>query len=168
LRAAYEPALKAVAAHFRLKEPDDARDTVHQVAAYLLDVLARGRQTKRIRKAKQFLVRSAINTHKRRLAAARRLLLWDDLVEEKDRIRLECAASPAREPWEIVAAKELGAIAWAEMWRLPPGQRIVVHLRISGHSFRQIGRALGISAGAARDRAHRGLGKLRRRFGLAG
>jgi RNA polymerase sigma-70 factor (ECF subfamily) len=67
-----------------------------------------------------------------------------------------------QDPGDAVAARERGERVRAALDALPEPQRVVVHLhRIEGLGFAEIGRALGISEGAAKLRAFRAYERLR-------
>lgn len=67
---------------------------------------------------------------------------------------------------ESLAERELLAAALS---RLPSDRREALHLHhVVGLSFQEIGAVLGVSAGAAKLRAHRGMVELRELLGAAG
>jgi RNA polymerase sigma-70 factor (ECF subfamily) len=76
----------------------------------------------------------------------------------------EAVADPAERanPADAVSARERADRVRAALELLPEPQRVVVHLhRFEELGFAEIGRALGISEGAAKLRAFRGYGRLR-------
>jgi RNA polymerase sigma-70 factor, ECF subfamily len=75
----------------------------------------------------------------------------------------DCAEAPASaDPGEAAASEERADRVRGALDRLPEPQRLVVHLhRFEGLSFAEIGRALGITEGAAKLRAFRGYERLR-------
>jgi RNA polymerase sigma-70 factor (ECF subfamily) len=73
---------------------------------------------------------------------------------------------PRHDPGRAVLARERADRVREALGRLPEAQRAVVHLhRYEELSFAEIGRALGISEGAARIRAFRAYDRLRALLG---
>ncbi len=73
---------------------------------------------------------------------------------------------PGRDPASAVLVQERAERVRAALEHLPEPQRVVVHLhRFEELSFAEIGRALGISEGAARIRAFRAYDRLRSLLG---
>jgi len=69
---------------------------------------------------------------------------------------------PRDDPGEAAVAEERAERVRAALDRLSEPQRVVIHLhRFEGLSFGEVGRALGISEGAAKLRAFRAYGQLR-------
>jgi len=81
--------------------------------------------------------------------------------EELDGESLE-DPNPAGRPGELALEKERAERVRRALERLPEPQRAVVHLhRFEGLGFAEIGKALGISEGAAKLRAFRAYAQLR-------
>ena len=86
------------------------------------------------------------------------------LREDLDAERVERAADGEPGGPELASDRaDVASAVRAAMDRLPEGQRVVVHLhRLEGLSFEDIARMLGVSEGAARQRAFRGYIALRK------
>lgn len=70
--------------------------------------------------------------------------------------------NPAGQPGALALEKERAALVRRALERLPEPQRAVVHLhRFEGLGFAEIGKALGITEGAAKLRAFRAYAQLR-------
>jgi RNA polymerase sigma-70 factor (ECF subfamily) len=84
----------------------------------------------------------------------------------EDEEAADAAATPEADPGGALLAGELAGRVRAALESLPEPQRVVVQLhRFEGLSFAAIGRALGISEGAAKLRAFRAYARLRDALG---
>jgi RNA polymerase sigma factor (sigma-70 family) len=81
---------------------------------------------------------------------------------ELEEVEAEAAGDPVGGPGDAVLSRERAERVRLALDALPEAQRMVVHLhRFEELSFAEIGRALGISEGAAKLRAFRGYERLR-------
>lgn len=83
-------------------------------------------------------------------------------AELDEDVEAQAGGDPADGPGDAVLSHERAERVRLALDALPEGQRMVVHLhRFEELSFAEIGRALGISEGAAKLRAFRGYERLR-------
>jgi len=93
----------------------------------------------------------------------RRMRLAEDAGDEQVDRALAAAGQAEPDGAELFEGAELSARVRAALGRLPPSQRVVIELnRFEGLSLGEVGKALGISEGAAKLRAFRGYEQLRR------
>jgi RNA polymerase sigma factor (sigma-70 family) len=92
----------------------------------------------------------------------RRLRLAEDAGDEQVDRALEAAGRSEPDGEQLFEGAELSSRVRAALQRLPPSQRTVIELnRFEGLSLGEVGKALGISEGAAKLRAFRGYEQLR-------
>jgi RNA polymerase sigma factor (sigma-70 family) len=92
----------------------------------------------------------------------RRLRLAEDAGDEQVDRALAATGQSQPDGEELFEGAELSQKVRAAMSRLPPSQRVVVELnRLEGLSLAEVGKALGISEGAAKLRAFRAYEQLR-------
>ena len=163
---AYEPAVRRTTLRLGHGDLEEAREAVHSVILTLLDTQTRGVRKKAVTQAVAFLATSAVRSYQRS-QGMRREVLFSELGSEERRKLFEELPGPALPAAEEAAQRELAALAWRELLKLPPRQRAVLTLRMNGFSYADISRQLGITPGNARVHAHAGLSTLRRRFHVA-
>ncbi len=99
---------------------------------------------------------------RRRMVEARRLFRLEVVVDFTDSSGLD----ELEDVEERIDARTMGPELWARLDDLPAGERLAVILRVvQARPYAEVAEVLGCSEGAARMRVHRGLEKLRRRFG---
>lgn len=114
---------------------------------------------------KPYIIQAAVNELK--MEARNRRNGLPILRGEKNEIALANHCEPESNPATKAEDKELAALAWAEMLKLPDQQREVLTRRYRDDApFSQIGAALGIAEATARVHHHDGIEELRKRLWL--
>jgi RNA polymerase sigma factor (sigma-70 family) len=163
LGSLYEGVAQGCARRFKV-EPDDMRDSLHDVLVGLLE--REGRQTPEcgVDSWPGYLATATLRAYQRAKREARRVIPVCDL-NEKDRSKLfEERSSPIPEPWEIVSDQEILDRARDLIELLPLRQRSVLVLYLEGRSFGEIALSLGITPGNARFHKHAAIRSLRARL----
>lgn len=144
----------------RLDEKDDdvARDALHTV----LVRLAKGKSWE-FEDWKTYLTKCAVNEHHHEYRNGR-LILFSELSKE-DRGRLYEIPGPERTPADQAAEREISAILWKEIEKLPRRQRQVMTLDLEERTEEEIRAILGVkSLATVRSHRRKAFARLRKKL----
>lgn len=136
----------------RLGHPQTAEDVTQEVLVAVVEALPRFRGDSGGVVAFAFGIAANKVADSRRAAGRRRAVLRAEVPEQAD---------PADGPEESALRSADVRRARALLQELPEAQREILLLRMSGLSADEVGAVVGMTAGAVRVAAHRGLQRLR-------
>lgn len=143
------------------RDPEDIRDSLHDVLAQEL-----GKERRGIQDVKSYLKVAAFNRYRRSFRDEDRLVVLSDLFDDESaRIQEEF---PSRElsARDKAAAHEMGRRSWAQLEHLPLRQRYVLTMWCYGLSIGQIAQELKLTEDNVRFHKHAAIHSLQLRLGV--